>query len=536
MARDVRDDSQDAGHASRRIVNSRGGRDDEADQRRRAPQFGSPEYDRMRRGLADDTPASAPRRKRRLGDRDHRVAKRSSPQPRVRVADRTDAVEGAAGHRVNLRGDAAQRSTYKPDADPSASWMRRAQCVVRHSFDNVDDTQTPAISTSHYTGWRFLLNPVYCYFGFVASAVALTLLGLVMVYSSSSVELVTAGESPIAAVLQQLKFIALGLLLMVLFMINFHSRHIKNGHRVVVLVFAAIAVVLQLCLALFGIEYQGNKSWLAIAGVQFQPAELLKLALCTVLPLLVFNAQRSRDHSDLFNWFVPLVASFVVIGFVFAVSRDMGTCLILITIVLGVLIAGGIPGKMIKVGAVAIAALGTFALFLNASRISRIKMLFQGCTASDADLQGNCYQVIHGIYALSTGGIGGVGLGNSYEKWNYLPEAESDFIFAVIGEELGFVGALFVILLFALMGWCLVIMALNHPHVVGSLTLIAVFFWIIPQAVINIAVVVEMFPVTGLPLPFLSSGGSSLICCMGACGVVCYEARRIPAIRNVTSR
>ena len=160
MARDVRDDSHSTGHASRRIVNSRGGRGDEADQRRRAPQFGSPEYDRMRRGLADDTPASAPRRKRHLGDRDRQVAKRNSPQPRVRVTDRTDAVEDAGGSSMNLRGDAAQRSTYKPDADPSASWMRRAQCVVRHSFDNVDDTQTPAISTSRYTGWRFLLNPV----------------------------------------------------------------------------------------------------------------------------------------------------------------------------------------------------------------------------------------------------------------------------------------------------------------------------------------------------------------------------------------
>lgn len=592
MARDVRSDS----HSLSRDTGSLRGQN-EPRASRDAPQFGSPEYERMMRGLADSESVPPVRRKphanRKLtgrgdaqgsaplnaaSDADATVppargsagGSRGSAAPRGGVARRSvwerlglvDAVRddptaatardgSSRGRRDDATGvmtggtrkgdgtgprgrrdDAAQRHSFRPDGgNPRTPWWRRVASVGRHCFDKVDDTQAPAISTARYTGVRFLLNPVYCYFGFVASAVALTVLGLVMVYSSSSVELVSAGASPLSAAVQQLKFIAIGLVLLVVFMLG-----TEKFHRCVIWVFSGLALLLQVYTVLFGVEFQGNRSWATILGVQFQPAELLKLALCAILPILVFASRRSVDRWQLVNWSMPIAASLLAIGLVALGSKDMGTSLVFLTICVGVLIAGGLPGRLIRGGFLLLIVGGGVILALNSSRISRIKMLFQGCTASGTDLQGDCYQIIHGIYALSTGGLSGVGLGNSYEKWNYLPEAESDFIFAVIGEELGFVGAMFVIVLFVLMGWCLVVMALNHPHAMGCLTMLAVFFWIIPQAVINIAVVVEMFPVTGLPLPFLSSGGSSLICCLGACGLVCYEARRIPAIHDAIAR
>lgn len=457
------------------------------------------------------------------------AARSSTEYPRADGYPLTDDIESAEASRES----AVFANTYRADGgDPSATAWRRFVNQFKHCLDMSDDEGFQPISTARYTGRRFFLNPVYCYFGFVACAVTLTVMGLIMVYSSSSVELVTAGSSPLTAALNQLKFIAAGGLLMGCFLYGN-----ERFHQWLVIGFSSVALALQFFTCLFGVEFQGNKSWINLGGIQFQPAEFLKLSLCAILPVLVYNAARTIERNWLIAWAVPILVAAFAILLVGVGSGDMGTSLVLVAISLGVLFIGGIPldAKAIAaiVGVIAVAAA---VLASNSSRTSRIATFLHRCSASDADTQGSCYQVIHGIYALSSGGVGGVGLGNSYEKWNYLPEAESDYIFAVIGEELGFVGALFVIILFILMGWCLIVMAINHPRFIGGLTMIGVFFWIIPQALINIAVVLELFPVAGLPLPFLSSGGSSLISCLGACGLVCYEARRIPAVHDVVAR
>ncbi|MFR0558040.1 FtsW/RodA/SpoVE family cell cycle protein [Pseudoscardovia radai] len=449
-----------------------------------------------------------------------------------------DMRRGASADRAASTGSAADGTatslygtTLRGGPEPlpaSVPWPQRCLHQFRHCLDRGDDDDFQPVSTASYRGWRFFLNPVYCYNGFIAAVVALTLFGVIMVYSSSSVELVSQGVSPIKAAISQLSFAALGFVAALLFAIPNETIHLVCCAAVVL-----GSAILQALTFFIGVEYNGNKGWIRLGPLQFQPAELLKVGVCVMLPVLLYNAVRSRDPEIKVNWAVPLVFSAAALGLVF-LGRDMGTAMIVLIICLCALIAAGIPRKALYWlfgGGAGVLAIGVMA---NSSRLSRILVVVNGCNAEDS--QGLCYQVIHGIYALSSGGVTGVGIGNSHEKWNYLPEAESDFIFAIIGEEVGFIGALSVIVLFMLIAWCLFVLALNHPHFIGSMTILCVMFWFIPQALINIAVVLGVFPVTGLPLPFLSSGGSSLISCLAASGVVIYEARRIPAVRAATRR
>jgi hypothetical protein len=185
----------------------------------------------------------------------------------------------------------------------------------------------------------------------------------------------------------------------------------------------------------------------------------------------------------------------------------------------------------------------------SGNRMQRIHALFSGCQGSD-DKLGVCYQVIHGRFALASGGLFGLGLGASREKWSYLPEAQNDFIFAVIGEELGFVGALAVILLFALIAWFLLQVAVqmrppaerpttavarvaDHQRQYARIVLVCITGWICFQALINIMVVLQLAPVIGLPLPFVSAGGTALVSCLTASGVAAAMMREQPQIAAV---
>ena len=154
----------------------------------------------------------------------------------------------------------------------------------------------------------------------------------------------------------------------------------------------------------------------------------------------------------------------------------------------------------------------------------------------ESDMQGVCYQAVHGKYAMASGGLLGVGVGNSGEKWGYLPEAHNDFIFAIIGEETGFVGASLVILLFLVLGWCMLVVALQSQDRYITLVLASITVWIVGQAFVNIGVVVGLFPVMGVPLPFVSAGGSSLILCLGAAGVTISMMKQQPQIQAEMQR
>ena len=186
----------------------------------------------------------------------------------------------------------------------------------------------------------------------------------------------------------------------------------------------------------------------------------------------------------------------------------------------------------------AFAALGIIGIVgliaYSPNRLNRVLAAYQECSGTDA--QKVCYQSIHAKYALAEGGLFGVGLGNSREKWNYLPEAHNDFIFAIIGGETGFIGAAIVIILFVVLGGCMISVALQTADRYASVSLLCITVWLVGQALINIGVVVGVFPVMGVPMPFVSAGGSSLIMCLAAAGVAASLMRAQPQIKADSSR
>jgi cell division protein FtsW len=216
-------------------------------------------------------------------------------------------------------------------------------------------------------------------------------------------------------------------------------------------------------------------------------------------------------------------------------GKDLGTAMIIVLIGVVAFLLGGFPLRwLLSIGVVGAVGIVGFFVLGNQNRISRILAAYKPCTASD--VQGVCYQSIHGLYAMASGGLTGVGLGNSREKWNYLPEAHNDFIFAVIGEELGFIGACMVILAFVVMGWCLLRVAWLSRDGYARMVMVGIAAWIVSQALINICVVLGILPVMGLPLPFVSAGGTALIMCLISAGVAARMMRSLPEIRGAVAQ
>lgn len=380
------------------------------------------------------------------------------------------------------------------------------------------------------TWFERLRDPVVCYYLLIAVVVLLTAIGLLMVFSSSTVDLVAAGESPYDQLISQSIFAVVGVIAAVV-----ASFIPLKWYKVLSFWILGVAIILQGLTLVMGLSSGGNTGWIAIGPIVFQPAEIMKLALCIWMPFVIDVGKR-RKLGNVKAYIFP-VALFAMGFLLILAGKDLGTGLIVLLIGAVAIFAGGFNLRVYIIVA-AVAALGIVGIFVlgSSNRMSRITALFSGCTDA-ADAQGVCYQSIHGRYALASGGLTGLGLGASREKWNYLPEAHNDFIFAIIGEELGFVGALVVILCFALLAWCMVNIALqmrNQPY--PRLVLVCITAWIVGQALINIMVVLQLLPVIGLPLPFVSAGGTALIMCLAASGVAIRMAKEQDNIKRIMKR
>jgi cell division protein FtsW (lipid II flippase) len=272
---------------------------------------------------------------------------------------------------------------------------------------------------------------------------------------------------------------------------------------------------LQLAVQFVGISVNGNTNWISIAGFTLQPSEFLKVAL--IMYIALFIASREEEIQDPTRVVGPIfIVGAIGLGLVM-LGGDLGTATIIALILFVTLGVAGAPLKTLSqillVGA-AIAAVFTTS---SASRMARITAwLNPGSESSEAFN----WQYEHGTWALAGGGIFGVGLGNSKMKWSWIPEVENDFIFAVIGEELGFIGALVVIALFALFISSLVGIMNRSESTFSKVLVLGVVVWIIAQSSVNVAVVLGVLPVLGVPLPLISAGGSSLIATLGAIGLV----------------
>ncbi|MCI1983175.1 MAG: putative lipid II flippase FtsW [Bifidobacteriaceae bacterium] len=410
--------------------------------------------------------------------------------------------------------------------------MPRPRSSVPTKTKASQSAEATASSTSRRAKWwQIITEPIVCYYGFIVTVVFLMAFGLLMVFSSSTVDLVAAGKSPFSQLISQGTFAVIGLIVgtVAAFVpVKFYQRF-----SFLALLFAM--GLQMLTLVGLGVSSGGNTGWISLGPITFQPAEIMKLALCLWMPQVI-NVSKTRHLGSVKGFVVPL--AFFGLGFLLVLAgKDLGTGLILLLIGAVAIFAGGFSLKAYLLTG-AVAAVGIVGVFVlgSSNRMNRISALFSGCTDA-ADAQGVCYQSIHGLYAIASGGFTGVGLGASREKWNYLPEAHNDFIFAIIGEELGFIGAGVVILGFAILAWCLIVIALkmrNHPY--ARLVLVCITSWIVGQALINIMVVLKLLPVIGLPLPFISAGGSALVMCLVASGVAVRMAREQDDIAAIFSK
>lgn len=344
------------------------------------------------------------------------------------------------------------------------------------------------------------------------STLALVILGLVMVYSSSSITaFVEQGDSTGEAI-KQVAFVVIGLVFAV-GAVLFAKHDVLRGFGGTI--FWGICVVLLAITALMGTVGLGAKRWLIIGPISIQISEFAKIA---------FVLMAARIAEDYRNAEIDIVEAFkqaaiyiiVPLGFLFVTQSDLGTTLICCVGLFIVLVLSGLSGRAIAGVFIVGAILVLIAILISSYRSDRLFNFLDPW----ADEQGTGYQLIHSYKALAAGGIFGVGIGNSYEKLQYLPEAETDFIFAIIGEEMGLIGAIIVIVAFLvfLRGGFLIASqskSMFSGFVAAGLTTMVVF-----QAFLNIACVIGLFPTTGKPLPFISSGGSSMISSLLLVGII----------------
>ncbi|GAA2016080.1 putative lipid II flippase FtsW [Microbacterium ulmi] len=359
-----------------------------------------------------------------------------------------------------------------------------------------------------------------------STALLLTFFGLVMILSATSAVATAKGDPPYDDVLKQAVFAAIGIPLMFIasrLPVAFWKKAAWPA------LIGAIGFQMLVFVPGLGVSANGNRNWIAIGGFQAQPSEFLKLALALWLGYVLF-----RKQNLLTKWQHVLIPVVPVAGIVMATvigGHDLGTVIILVLIVLGALFFSGARLRLFVLPAIlGLGALAAYAV-TSADRMRRImSFLNADCLA---DYYGDCYQPLHGIWGLASGGVFGLGLGNSKEKYDWLPAASNDYIFAIVGEELGLIGCIVVLALFSLfaVGAFHIIRKTHDPFVrivSGGITV-----WIVGQALINIGVVLRLFPVLGVPLPFMSQGGTSLLSVLIASGVLLSFARTLPAKRQV---
>lgn len=341
--------------------------------------------------------------------------------------------------------------------------------------------------------------------------------GLLMVLSSSYASEAAAHANPFAKLIAQGSYAAIGVPLMLL--ISLVPAQIWQKYAWPAL---GAATFLQLLVAFTPLGHTVNNStnWLKLGPVVFQPSELIKLAL--VVWLGMFLTKKEHRLAEGRFALVPALVVCVVPLALIVKGGDLGTTMVLGLTVLGALFFAGIPAWQLAVTCAGGGLLSLALAFSSRSRVDRI-LAFLHPQASDPN--GTGYQVLQGKWGMADGGVLGVGIGNSQSKWDWLPESSTDFIYAITGEELGLVGAVLVLLLFVALAVVMLRIIRTAPTVFARTVTGGVFAWITSQALINIAVVLGLFPVLGVPLPLFSSGGSSLIATLAALGIVLSFAR-----------
>ncbi len=336
-------------------------------------------------------------------------------------------------------------------------------------------------------------------------------LGLAMVASASTVDAFKNTSNAASTFVRQGAFALIGGLALIIAS-NLPLAFYKRTANLLLL----STLGLQLVTVLFGTEINGNRNWLDLGFTSIQPSEFLKIGLILAFALML--AELGPDEMQNRQiWTRIFVFSGASLFLVVVMGKDMGTGVVMVVTLLGLFLFAGMKLSTWLGIVVAGSAAAVMLVMLSPSRLARFSAWLN---PAEADPMGVRWQYEHGTWALAHGGIFGTGLGRSKMKWSWIPEVQNDFIFAIIGEELGLIGALFVILLFTALAITLFSIARNQTNPFSRNVVAAVMVWISMQAFINIGVVLGVFPVLGVPLPLISAGGSSLISTMAAIGVV----------------
>lgn len=341
-------------------------------------------------------------------------------------------------------------------------------------------------------------------------------IGLIMVLSSSSITSYLDEQGFFGGFWRQATYAVIGIPLM-LIAAAFPIRFWKKWAWVLL----GLGLMLQmLVFTPLGIEVYGNRNWIQVGSIGGQPSEMLKLALIVWIGAILLRKEPLLGQPK--HELIPIVfpGALIALGLVL-LGRDLGTTLVMGITVLGAMYFGGVSWKTLGVTTLGAAALAAIFVVTSPNRMNR---LFGHVTGNE-DYSGLGWQPLHGLWALAGGGVFGVGLGGSKAKWSWLPAADNDYIFAIIGEELGLVGALLVIVLFVALAAVLLRVIARARDRFGRAVVGGILVWIVGQAFVNIGVVIGVFPVLGVPLPLISSGGTALIACLLAMGVVVSIAR-----------
>ena len=332
--------------------------------------------------------------------------------------------------------------------------------------------------------------------------------GVVMVLSASSIDSLVANSNSLWVFLKQFVFAILGLLAL-----SFVSLMSVDKIRARARGFFMVALIVQLLVFFIGKDINGNRNWIDVFGLfSIQPSEFLKIAVILHVAAYLTSQQNYFEESRV--WYRSLgmvgLAMFLVI-----IGKDLGTVIIMLITFIGLLTLAGLPSRILLV--VSGIMVASMPILLTGSRLGRI---LAWMNPNGPDPLNYNWQAEHGMWAISAGRIFGAGLGESKMKWSWIPEVENDFIFAVIAEELGLIGALVVIALFVVLAFSLLRIMQRTQDFFSRTVVAAIMLWLVFQALINIAVVLRLLPVLGVPLPLISAGGSSLISALAAIGVV----------------
>lgn len=357
-------------------------------------------------------------------------------------------------------------------------------------------------------------------FALLFLTIGIALFGVIMIYSAGYYT-ASLQNNPFRYVKSQVLCLILGTIgMIVVSLLDYQIFMQKILHTKITLthLLYLVAMFLQGIVLVIGVDLNGAKRWLRLGPIQFQPSEISKIAAIIFIAYAVYQRRQDLDH--FFGFIRIMIYMSPLIGLI--LLENMSSAIIVMGITFGMcFVASKKKGYFIAIILVAVAFLAAVILLGEGFRLERIKMW------RDVENNTGAFQIRQGLYAIASGGLFGKGLGQSMQKLGFIPEAYNDMIFSVICEELGVVGAALVILAFLILFWRIVVIACHAPDLFGTMLCVGVMIQLAVQVVINIAVVTNSIPSTGIPLPLISYGGTSAAIIMVEMGIVLAVSRQI---------